>query len=112
MNRHEGGIERGGRDQPDVGDVVRLDGRWAQVFSGPEESYVSYLDDGSTETVHWADYELTRRLGSHVMLVQQQEHAFTDEELERVRWGSEQEKTPHLKGEVRVFGEFTRRKES
>ncbi len=101
--------EQAAYDRPHVLDLVKLDGRWAQVISGPERSQVIYLDDGSGDAVDWGDYELARSLGTHVRLLQEREKAFSDEELARIRWGSEQDTTPDLINEVSVFGEYKKR---
>lgn len=111
MTPRERGPETGQDEQPGLHELVKIGGRWAQVESGPVVSTVNYLDDGSTDRIVWEQYELARRLGTHVALLQESEHPFTDEELSRIRWGSEQEQHPHLKGEVAVFGEFRKRPE-
>ncbi|MFH0828830.1 MAG: hypothetical protein V1907_01475 [Candidatus Kerfeldbacteria bacterium] len=95
--------------QPCLLDLVKIDGRWAQVISGPETSQVLFLDNGSGDTIRWSDYTLARPLHTHVRLIQERGRVFTDEELSRIRWGSEQKEKPDLVQEISVFGEFTRR---
>lgn len=107
----EQSVEQGRRLIPGLHDLVKLDGRWAQVQSAPNESVVIYLDDGSTARVVWSEYDLVRHADSHVRLQEMQGERFTDDELRNIRWGSEQDEHPDLVREVHVFGEFTSRKE-
>ncbi len=102
-------LERERHVEPSVLDIIKVDGRWAQVYSGPGRTQIGYLDDGSKETVDLSDYELVRHTDSHVRLQQMQGERFTDEEIARIRWGSEQDEHPDLKYEVHVFGEYAKR---
>jgi hypothetical protein len=93
-------------EQPSTLDIVKIDGRWAQVHSRSDTAALVYLDDGSEDHIEWADYELTRLIRSHVLPLKDQ---FTPEEIARIRWGAEQEQNPHLVYEVAVFGEYRKR---
>lgn len=89
---------------PNLLDVVKIDGRWAQVVGGG--NYVKYLYDATEAGVDWANLRLTKRWDAQVYSVRKSEN-FTPEELKNIHWASgEQEKYPHLKEEVRVYGEF------
>lgn len=90
-------------------DIVKLDGRWAQVYSTGGRSAVKYLDDGSNADILWSDYRMTRRTESHVRLLNQRNEGLTDEEMSRLRWGSEQEADPDIVQEIHVFGEFEKK---
>lgn len=100
------------RARPELLDVVKIDGRWAQVIIGGDT--VSFLDTGEKEPIDWSEYELTNVFRgaiaiSDIMKLPEQE--FTKEEIERIRWGPEEKKHPELKLEVRVFGEYVGKKE-
>lgn len=100
--------EIGSEDEPTpvpaILDVVKIDGRWAQVIFGG--GAVRFLDDNSAQPIEWNDYRLTQPLNTHVRDIQDQ---FTDAQIANIRWGEGQEQTPYLKLEVDVFGEYVKK---
>ncbi|MDP3956589.1 MAG: hypothetical protein Q8P97_01160, partial [bacterium] len=97
--------------RPELLDVVKIDGRWAQVIIGGDT--VSFLDTGEKEPIDWSEYELTsvfRGAVFDVMKLPGQE--FKEEEIDNIRWGPEAKKHPELKLEVRVFGEYVSKKKN
>lgn len=93
-------------------DVIRLDGRWAQVVSGAEPTAtVRYLDDGSVEqSLDLSAFDLVRTLQTHVgMLEQQPGGGLSDEERARLHFGPEQRANPDVVNDIRVYGEYRRR---
>lgn len=95
--------------RPELLDVVKIDGRWAQVKAGGD--HVTYLDDGTTELKNWDEYKVTTDFMSRsiALLEKQGLIDFTDQELANVHWGSEQELNPELKKQVRVFAEYIKK---
>ncbi len=91
-------------------DVVKIDGRWAQVAAskaGGGEVVVKFLDNDEVAGLDLADYELTRKFNMVVSHLRQ----FFGEELpkeqaEKVHWGPEETEKPELRGLVTVFGEY------
>jgi hypothetical protein len=91
-------------------DVVKIDGRWAQVVGskdGSAEVVIKFLDNDEVAGLDLGDYELTRRFNMVVAHLKQ----FFGEELpkgqaEKVHWGPEEIEKPELRGLVTVFGEY------
>lgn len=94
---------------PDLLDIVKLDGRWAQVKLGGET--VTFLDDGTEMDVDWNAYRLARPFHSLAanFLKDQFGEEIPDGELARAHWGPEEKEHPELKGQIRVFGEFVKK---
>ena len=92
---------------PDLLDVVKIDGRWAQYRGG---DLFKFLDDESVEEIELDDLRLAKEYGkaSVVSEVKKREN-FTPEELSHIHWGSEQSEYPYLREQVRVFGEYKRK---
>jgi hypothetical protein len=105
---------RTGREHavPALLDVVKLDGRWAQVRGGG--GAILFLDNGEARPIEWGNYRMVRSFGASqaIDFVQEQGERFTDEEIERVHWGPEEERHPELKKQVRVFGEYVSKEPS
>lgn len=91
-------------------DVVKIDGRWAQVVGtkdGSGEVVVKFLDNDEVAGLDLTDYELVRKFNMVASHLKQ----FFGEELpkdqaEKVHWGPEEIENPELKGLVTVFGEY------
>ena len=93
--------------QPNLLDVIKINGRWAQVILGGDN--IRYLDDYSIEVINWEKYQLVINWkGLAVISVKESCH-FSEVELQRIHWGSEQKQHPRLKENVAVFGEFEKR---
>ena len=105
------GVEKRG---PSLLDIIKIDGRWAQVMGGGD--VVSFFDtEGGYEPIDWSEYDLKEIYGSGSISVSLLERkygeAFTPEEVERIQWESvDQKKYPELKKEVHVFGVYERKK--
>ena len=95
---------------PQLLDVVKIDGRWAQVIT---EDAVKYLDNQQIEKINWQDYrfqpikrkdcsECTRVWVNDLLEARQ----ISSEEYNNLHWGPEQEKNPNLRDYITVFGEF------
>ena len=94
-----------GTSKPSILDVIKINGRWAQMHS---ENLLRFLDDLS-----WARVDLggsfvleKSHKSAPVVDLRKQGVYFSPEELEHIRWGPEQAENPYLKQEVRVFGEY------
>ncbi|MBI5404698.1 MAG: hypothetical protein HY976_00560 [Candidatus Kerfeldbacteria bacterium] len=94
---------------PGMLDLVRLDGRWAQVMSGPETSIVTYLDDGASSDIRWSDYRLLQKLDTHVEnLVRRTGLSLIPEEFSRIHTGPDQRTHADAANDVHVFGEYAK----
>ncbi|MEK7067184.1 MAG: hypothetical protein AAB950_00060 [Patescibacteria group bacterium] len=95
-------------------DVVKIDGRWAQIVGGlidkneDRKQAVHYLDDNSSAYVQFNDYELTKQLHSHVSEMLRKGE-LSQAEFKYVHWDSENIGTDLAKN-VTVFGEFEKKK--
>lgn len=101
---------RGFKEQtprPHLLDIVKIDGRWAQVILGGR--HIRYLDDESEVSINWDDFLLTKDWKGWPVGDVKKSASFTEEELKHIHWGPEQEQHPYLREEVRVFGEFERK---
>jgi hypothetical protein len=87
---------------PAILDVVKIDGRWAQVIYGG--GVVRFLDDNSAQPIEWDDYLLAQPIHSQVRELRSQ---FTDNEVANIHWGASD--PDYLKLEVDVFGEYQRK---
>jgi hypothetical protein len=94
------------KNLPSLLDVVKIDGRWAQVMGGG--GYVRFLDGKKFQEVDWDNYTLTKRFHSNVKNLQEiHGERIPEEEARNVHWESvDQEEHPNLRGEVTVFGEY------
>ncbi len=101
--------------QPNTLDIIKVDGRWAQIFVGGDAidlpKPMKYLDNGEDSEITFNDYEFTKDWKSLpvALLKSKFGETFNDEEITRIHWGSEQENNPELKEFVSVFGEYTKK---
>ncbi len=93
--------------RPNLLDVVKIDGRWAQTILGGE--CVRYLDDDSKVFINWDDFIFVKDWKTLPVWKVKESTSFTKKELRQIHWGPEQEKHPYLREAVRVFGEFEKR---
>ena len=95
--------------RPHILDVVKIDGRWAQVTLGGDS--VRYLDEDTVSSVfiHWDDYTLMYNWHGLAVGDVHERSPFTDEEIERIVWGPEQKENPNVRLEVEVFGEYKKK---
>ena len=102
--------------RPSLLDVIKIDGRWAQVILGGDT--VRYLDDKSETRINWDDYnchffDKYKKANKTNIWVKDlvEENQITKDEYETVVWGSINESpTEHNKVFVTVFGVYTRKK--
>ena len=95
--------------RPDIMQLAKIDGRWAQVVGGGD--HATFLDDGETVEIDWNHYQLIQPIDlSLETLMKTHEEFFheellTSEEFDRIHYaGSESD--PILKQQVRVSGEY------
>ncbi len=93
--------------RPNLLDVVKIDGHWAQVVGGGK--LLLYLDDKSTESIDWNDFKFTKDWKGLPVSFVRESVDFTEKELKRIHWGPEQKYNPSLREEVSVFGEFEKK---
>jgi len=98
-------IERTPR--PNLLDVVKIDGRWAQAVM--DGNWIKYLDDQSQVKINWDEFRRTKNWEELPVSMVKKSASFTPEELGRIHWGPEQEEYPYLREQVRVFGEFEKK---
>ena len=93
-------------------DIIKIDGRWAQVSTAAKDLgfvTVRFLDDGTVERADLGEYYLAREFGLGATVGSLKEisgQGLSAKEAENVRWGPEEKDHPHLKGMVTVFGEY------
>ena len=90
MNRNENA------EGPELLDIVKIDGRWAQVMAGGE--IIKYLDSTKAEEINWNDYQLSKRyeVSSVRSVIDSGIGSFTPEEINNIHWGGEERGYPHL----------------
>lgn len=94
--------------QPNELDLVKINGRWAQVISAGQR--VKYLDDLKTEVIDWNDYKVLRSFNLPIWGIELlYGEKLTGEEMQNVRWGPEETAQPELKKNVRVFGALVKK---
>jgi len=98
-------IQKAEKRGPATLDIVRIDGRWAQVVSSQineeDETTLVWLADKSNGNVNLRkDYKLKQFYGSHAGILIP---LFSKEEFINIHWASGEN---HLRGEVKVFGEY------
>lgn len=93
---------------PDTLDVIKINGRWAQVIGGLfHDCGIKYLKDGSMENVDLNDYKFSPLKETLVEdLLESPNGEFGDEEFENVYFDADTAKDYNAKMEVTVFGEF------
>lgn len=111
MSRENGAGEREATWTPELLDVVKIDGRWAQVVGRGDK--LTFLSDGTIADVDWSEYVLVKNYkGRAVKLVEEFDgESFTDEEISRIHWeaGHAEDEAKKLAQEVSVFGIFEKK---
>lgn len=90
--------------KPNLLDVVKINGRWAQVVADGRR--VNYLSDGTGEDIDWSKFKMTKSWHGLPVYHVGRESNFTEEEIDHIHWGPEEKDNPRLKTVVSVFGEF------
>lgn len=99
-------VEAGGL--PKMLDVVQIDGKWFQVIISGE--VIKSLDSGVEERIDWNLYELVEKINLPVETVMRlKKGEFSEQQIQTIRWGSEDVQYPHLKKNVKVFGFFRKK---
>lgn len=98
-------------------DIIKIDGRWAQIISGVTKKkddsttpLVHYLDDNSISHVNFQEYELSRHLDTRVATILKTGELSADE-FKNVHWDSDNIGT-EMSLWVHVFGEFEKKTSS
>jgi hypothetical protein len=109
MARHPENQEAQPMPKPAILDVVKIDGRWAQIRHGG--NVVNFLDDNSAEPIDWNEYRLSKSYDnlSVKAIMQVYGEKFTEDEIKNIHWGSEQNQNPELRQEVTAFGEYVKK---
>lgn len=94
--------------RPALLDIVKLDGRWAQVIVGG--GYVNYLSENQVREIEWNEYTFKKRWGLSVDTLIELGQSFTQKEVDNIHWGPEEIQHPQLKRQVTVFGEYQSKK--
>jgi translation elongation factor P/translation initiation factor 5A len=93
-------------------DVIEVDGRLAQ-YAGGESNNLIFLDDesiGSMGSEDWNKYVFEpAKMGEDSVSFLKRQGQISEIEYERVHWGPEQKKHPHLKGVVTFFGKYKKK---
>lgn len=87
---------------PHLLDVVKINGRWAQVI---DLKYIKYLDDESVEPITWDEYDYQRGENIDVGDLMDKKE-INEAEFMNIHWGADQETNPSLRNHVTVFGEY------
>lgn len=103
------------KQNPNCLDIIRLEGKWAQVIGlAGNKADVKYLDDCSHMHIDLQDYQLTNIFDKPISLLEEAlgfENLLTVEEIENTQWSPEQQQYPHLKKYITVFGEYVRKED-
>lgn len=90
-------------------DLVKIDGKWAQVFGAGR--FAKFLDTGTTIDVDWNKLVLERKFDTSLANVLKFEgETITDDEKAMIHWGGEEKKLPRLREQVTVFGLYSSQK--
>ena len=94
-------------------DLVRIDGRWAQVVIIGIDSMVQYLDDGSPATVVWDEYRLADRYATHVAIMERTTGLkLTKAERDRVHPTYDTRTRAQAVNDVKVYGAYEKKTEA
>lgn len=87
-------------------DIIKIDGRWAQVMapqiSSLDTTAIVWLDDKSGDSIDILDYKLKQYYGCTSGILRP---FFSDDEFKNIHWASG-ETGDYLKSQVNVFGEY------
>ncbi|NMB48492.1 hypothetical protein GYA13_03565 [Candidatus Kuenenbacteria bacterium] len=114
MTDQENGFspEESRKKRPNTLDIIKIDGRWAQIYSsGVDRVPIKYLDQENTfTTIDFTDYRLVQIYDTAVNNLDTMSSmpGPSPEELARAAWQSESgsEDTSDLKKHIRIFGEY------
>jgi len=101
---------------PSSRDLVIIDGQFMQCISADSEGASFVLLEDKSKGIHispeeWTQYKYTappKNVISARGLVEK--GLMTNEQLDQVYWGPEENKHPHLKKTVTFFGTYTKKK--
>lgn len=108
-NRNPEIVAEAEKEGPATLDIVKIDGRWAQVISAQQSGIkidgdsttLRWLDNKSGDSIDITDYRLKIYANFTASMFRQM---FSDIEFENIHWGEDD--TLELKGKVTVFGEY------
>ena len=106
-NRLEEGPEEK-TPEPKTLDIIKIEGRWAQKIT---PSLIKFLDDNSAMQIDFNDYKMIRSFRSSPVSIIEKlfGEKIGDAERKNIHWGPEQDRYPHLKELVEVFGEYVKK---
>lgn len=111
LNRFPEIVSEAEQKGPSTLDIIRIDGRWGQVFSpqvnAEDKIAIRWLDDLSHGSMDKADYHLKTYIK---MESRDLKDRFSETEFNNIHW--EAEADPFLKGKVTVFGEYVSKNSS
>ena len=100
-------------------DIIKIDGRWGQVTSGPAKEIstvpVRFLDNREVRDIDFGEYKLKRRINLYLgNFMKLRGERLEQEEIDNVHYAdadyaAEHEKNPRLKLLVNVFGEYEKK---
>lgn len=94
-------------ERPAIHDVIKIDGRLAQVLSNDaDQTTIKYLDDASSSDINWSEYRMVKSFFSYPLKLAGELIGLrlTKEEIKNIVWSSD--KKNDLKKQVRAFGEY------
>lgn len=97
---------------PELLDIVKIDGRWAQVIGSGD--MVKFLSTGVAERIDWGTYQLVKAYkGRAVKLVEELDgEIFSPDEIVAIHWGADvvdPAERIRMAREVSVFGVFEKK---
>lgn len=99
----------GEHDKPSTLDIIRVNGRWGQIYSGIGS--IIWLDTGENGQINLSDYSLTRKIDTDVSNLETIEGTrLTEEEFNNIHGGDSRYNTAERKYMVQVFGEYETKK--
>jgi hypothetical protein len=103
-------VDKAEKRGPATLDIIKIDGRWAQVKSvqinSEDETTLGWLDDKTYERINLSKYRLKKYFQSHVNTFREL-NLISDKEFDNVHWASGD--PDYLKNFVTVFGEYERK---
>lgn len=90
---------------PEPLDLVRIDGRWAQVKGGG--GAITFLDSGEDREIDWDQYRLSKSFnrGALGTVIALQPDFLTEDEIDRIHWAGD-DTNPDFKLMAPVWGEY------
>lgn len=94
-------------------DIIKINGRWAQITTSRGEGAIVWLDSKQGEHhINLRNYRLIRRFDLNVenLAARFPDEKFTEEEINNIYYSGDLN-TPEWKNQVKVFGEYESKSE-